>query len=360
MLRNGDLKEYFKPRELSIGPIYAADPGLFKKELKLKLVAHFISDQSDRTGDDLLEEIKNNIVDIKSYFDNKVIESYSSLFLDGCAMLGFIHIYMTRNLNAFNISNGQAFLIQQDLFLFENQIPYRVLEVLMWLDKKSRDETRDWEEEFLRFLRMSNVIAPNDSRNAMDKRFFHHEVSGTNKKPVHILDLNRRLLLPRDDSLSDDNKFLTLCHLRLPTLVVDDSTTRKLFNLASYEMCLPPDLEDCWVTSYINLLDLLIDSEQDVKDLRAVDIVRNCLSSDIEVAQLIDNKGSHCFTPSGDTYEHVKGEIEKHYKRKCAIWVAQICQTHFSSPWTIIALFVATTLHALTAIQTWFAVHPKN
>ena len=38
MLRNGDLKEYFKPRELSIGLIYNADPGLFKKELKLKFV----------------------------------------------------------------------------------------------------------------------------------------------------------------------------------------------------------------------------------------------------------------------------------------------------------------------------------
>lgn len=61
MLRNGDLKKYFKPRGLSIGPIYTADPSLFKKELKLKLVAHFISDQSDRTGDDLLEEIRNNI-----------------------------------------------------------------------------------------------------------------------------------------------------------------------------------------------------------------------------------------------------------------------------------------------------------
>ena len=78
-----------------------------------------------------------------------------------------------------------------------------------WLDKKSRDENRAWEEEFLRFIRTSNVIAPNDSRNTMDKRFLNHEVHGTNKKPVHILDLNRRMLLPReDDSLDDNNRFL--------------------------------------------------------------------------------------------------------------------------------------------------------
>ena len=155
-------------------------------------------------------------------------------------------------------------------------------------------------------------------------------------------------------------KFCITGQLRLPTLVVDDSTTRKLFNLVAFEMCLPPYHGDCWVTSYINLLDLLIDSEQDVKDLRAVDIIRNCLSSDIEVAELINNIGSLYLTPTFETYDVVKDKIEKHYKRRCAICMAQVCHTHFSSSWTIIALFVATTLLALTAIQTWFAFNPKN
>ena len=39
MLRNKEFEEYFKPMELSIGPLHAEDPKLFKEELKLELAA---------------------------------------------------------------------------------------------------------------------------------------------------------------------------------------------------------------------------------------------------------------------------------------------------------------------------------
>ena len=57
LLRNGNLKEYFKPKEWSIGPIHASDSTLYKKELKLKLAACFI-EESDRTGALLLEKLR--------------------------------------------------------------------------------------------------------------------------------------------------------------------------------------------------------------------------------------------------------------------------------------------------------------
>ncbi|GMN36959.1 hypothetical protein TIFTF001_042546 [Ficus carica] len=448
MLRNGDLNEYFRPRELSIGPIHAADSNLFKKELKLKLAAHFI----EATGikvDDLLEEFKREIkvivtyIDIekqkhtrkikaiKTYFDKEVIKSFNDeeelirlVFLDGCAMLEFIYGYVNQRLNLFDISNGQAALIQQDMFLLENQIPFRVLEVLMGLGKRG---TRAWEDDFLRFIRTSNIIVPDDSWKAIDMILLRRELY---KKPAHILDLNRRMLcigseyeiqqfLQRltccyiffflyvltlvccvmncfnksDDDPSDyrstkqtfrnvqelkaagimfkpsrsletilfHSRFTITGQLKLPTLVVDDTTARKFFNLVAFEMCLPTNKETkYWVTSYINLLDLLIDNEQDVKDLRTADTLRNGLSSDVQVAQLINLIGSKCFAPPKDAYGDVKNDIEKHYKRRCAIWMAQACHGHFNSPWTILALFAATTELVLTANQTWFAVNPKN
>ena len=137
-------------------------------------------------------------------------------------------------------------------------------------------------------------------------------------------------------------------------------------NLVAYEMCFHTNVEDKnvenrpWVSSYVNLLDLLIDNEQDVKDLRAAGILENRLSSDIEVAQLINRIGSNCFAPPEDTYRNVKDEIQKHYRRRCAIWTAQVCNTHFSSPWTILALFAATMILGLTAVQTYYAINPKK
>ncbi|XP_010095401.2 protein UXT homolog, partial [Morus notabilis] len=108
------------------------------------------------------------------------------------------------------------------------------------------------------------------------------------------------------------------------------------------------------------LLDLLIDNEHDVKDLRAAGVLRNSLSSDGEAAQLINRIGSNCFAPPVDKYEHVKYNIEKHYKRKCTIWTAQVWYAYFSSPLTVLALIAAAVVLVLTAVQTWYAVNPKN
>lgn len=111
----------------------------------------------------------------------------------------------------------------------------------------------------------------------------------------------------------------------------------------------------------MNLLDLLIENEQDFKDLKAADILRNNLNNNKDVAyKMIKSIGSRSFAPSKDTYAGVKKNIQKHCKSKCAIWMAEICEAHFSSPWSVMALFAATTVLVLTAVQTWYAINPKK
>ncbi|GMN68946.1 hypothetical protein TIFTF001_037998 [Ficus carica] len=305
MLQNEEFKQNFKPRELSIGPIHAADPDLFKKQLKLKLAAYFVKETSKRgeetgesgeeTGkrwDAVLEEIKAEIKDIKTCFDKEVIESYTCddeficlLFLDGCAMLGFMHCFVNRRLKELSISNGQAALIQQDLFLLENQIPFKILASLM-------------------------VI------------------------PLIICKLVcSKIRCEKPEKWSKKMSFRSVQEL-------------KIAGISSH-----PN-HDPWITSYVNLLDLLVDNEQDVKDLRAANVLRNCLSSDIDVANVINSIGSSCFAPSKDTYAHEKKKIQKHYRGRLAIWTDEVCRAHFSSPWTILALFASIMILVLTAVQT--------
>lgn len=147
-------------------------------------------------------------------------------------------------------------------------------------------------------------------------------------------------------------------HLKLPTLAVNESTVCKLLNLVAYEMCLD-DPKKHRVTSYLDFMDLLIDTEQDAKDLRAAHILRNRLSTDAEVAQVFNMIGSTYFSKKPDYYVDVKNKIEEHYKRKCAVWMAQVYSDHFGNPWTIVALLAAAIVLILTFIQTWYAIYPS-
>ena len=346
-------------------------------------------------------------------------------------MLEFIHSYVHLSLSVFDICIGQAALIQQDLFFLDNQIPLLVLEVLM-------DSTINWPcKANLQNDIFSFIFASNNSNFPRDSKDFKEPVFSPSRKPVHVLDLLRFVIVIHDMAITGCEMFLFCLRvlgccgagsllnfyrrhrsnfrnvpedwikkqsfrnvqelktvgirfkttpslmqvsfhsrfsgtgqLKLPTFVVDNSTPHLLFNLVTYEMSLPndetkkydpEDLNNSWVTSFVNLLDLLIDNEQDVKDLRAADILRNHLSSDIAAANMINSIGSYCFVPSTDTYEHTKYGIEKHYRRRCPVWMAQVCQSHFSSPWTILALLAATAVLALTVAQTYYTtVNPKK
>lgn len=457
MLRHAPYmkKKYFVPKELSIGPIYGADEHLFKKKLKLQLAARFISESGNEV-DSLFKKIQTELKKgIEAYFNielkkdreayfNKNVTSFPIekllrlVFLDGCTILGFIHIYVNKELKLLHISDGQAALIQQDMFLLENQIPFTVLDLMM-TSGGDENKNRKMKFAFFQFVcHMSNITFPRDP---IEMRFLHfHFVRHISSKmedsvkPVHILDVLREVILfdrhhhfgsiftvlpdifliacccvpillfgcvryfrrshgrlpkyyrqifrkqtfrnvqelktagirfmPCDSlsAVSFDSLFSITAQLRLPRLVVDGSTDRKLLNLVAHEICLPklhPNRQP-WVTSYVKLLDLFIDNEQDVKDLRAANIVQNRLCSDVKAAKMVNKMGSFCSEPLKDTYEEVEEKIEKHYESKFARWTTEICNSHFSSPLTILALFAATTVLVLTAIQTWYAVYPKK
>lgn len=453
MRENENKREYFKPREISVGPIHAGDSDLSKRELKAQLAKKLIKN-SNKPAEIFLENIKNNSKFLRKFFGKGIADSYTDddlaclLFLDGCAVLQFIYSWNSGNLKDFNISSIQATLIQQDLFLFENQLPFEVLKLLMTelINETEKEESfpakgTPFSYAIVKFVVANNICAPTEE---IDHLFDFRGMVGVldKKKPDHLLDLLRMVSVfgslkvdvedrddqeslikpilhppksflsrlacfskPRQPNIFDDVKgilkimcrnydrtfrtvqelkssgikmmpsnsrslrsvsFSTHCfgfrgHLKLPTLVVDDSTVRKLLNLVAYETCLD-DNNKRRVTSYLNFLDLLIDTEQDAKDLRAAHVLRNRLSSDDEVAQLFNTIGStYLISQSQDYYYAViKNQIEKHFNRNLAIWLAQLYNDHFSNPVTIVALVAAAVALALTIVQTVYAVNPKE
>ena len=75
-------------------------------------------------------------------------------------------------------------------------------------------------------------------------------------------------------------------YLKLPFLFIDDSTKLMFLNLVAYEMC-PDAPEDYADTSFLGLLDSLIDHPDDVKELRSKKMLEF-------LSVLKQNKIPHC------------------------------------------------------------------
>ncbi|XP_020229510.2 putative UPF0481 protein At3g02645 [Cajanus cajan] len=123
--------------------------------------------------------------------------------------------------------------------------------------------------------------------------------------------------------------------------------------------------------SFISFMDSLIDNAEDVKELRLSGIFSNLLRSDEDLANLFSELGVDLPTNNFSYWclcnavalskKHiaVKQQIEKHYTTKWKTWLAKAYNTHFSTPWTIIAFFAALLIVILTFIQTFFTIDPR-
>ncbi|KAK8688990.1 hypothetical protein V6N13_087721 [Hibiscus sabdariffa] len=141
-----DFIKYFKPRVISIGPIHHGDSTLHESEqLKLRLAAHFVKN----VGVDkeiLYGTIKSEISSLKECYDPKVLEPYDDeklawmLFLDGCAILqailqGSYYYESTNPSSKMMIKHDLLTFVYMDMFLLENQLSYRVLELVHEIDR---------------------------------------------------------------------------------------------------------------------------------------------------------------------------------------------------------------------------------
>ncbi|KAK7844541.1 upf0481 protein [Quercus suber] len=346
-----NFEKYCEPRVVSIGPIHHGKPKYrLAEENKLALANSFI-EESGKTDKELYMVIKNNIEQLRKCFDEEVIHNYNEealswmLFVDGCATLKFIDSVVHNNVKSFQIKNGQVAFVQQDLFLLENQLPYRILDDLI----KNSKEGKKLKESVQSFIDMQKEPPPN-------------------KEPVHLLDLLRNRLLgcthdiiPKSNEKerqsyrnvqelravgihlkSSDSSCLGNINftrnwisfygaiLSLPPILVDDSTGPKFFNLIAYEMC--PDFENDYGG-----------------------ILRNLLGSDEEVALVFNEIGTD-LVPNPEIYRDVRSKIQKYHEKKRMTYINEVIHNHFSSPWTVVAFIAALFALILSIAQTVYSI----
>ncbi|GLT91334.1 hypothetical protein SLE2022_092250 [Rubroshorea leprosula] len=419
------MDRYFKPISFSFGPLHhvkkLTQGSTFEKAEKFKrrLAAMFIS-YSGNQKEVLYENVKKEIHSLRNCYDPIEVvdwedEELAWMFLvDGCALLHFIFLDVKGAWEELGGKNAQSVFMIHDLFLLENQLPFQLLEILIYSciegpHKRRRSHQEELKDSIAKFINkpllspVKEISIPiydqGDSQTLQCQRQRQEE-------PVHLLALLRRKLIgqgvksqekPKEkDGLleklmrkwcSFDNKIrkpptfrnvkelkakgirfkpkekidgitdIDFSHrscmptLRLAPIVVNDETIPIWLNLIAYEIC-SDFINECEITSYIDFLESLIDSGEDVKELRDAGVLFNGLGSDENLAEMF-NKISQYLVPNPEKYESLKDRIQYRYNLAWASDVAYFYHTYFRTPWSFLLFLSAVAGLLMTALQTY-------
>lgn len=156
-----------------------------------------------------------------------------------------------------------------------------------------------------------------------------------------------------------ENNFLdikfTAGVMKIPGLDVSDDTEAVLRNIIAFEHYLSDD-QPKYVSDYAFFLRCLINSSKDVERLRRYGILTNFLGDDAIVSNMFNRLGQNIIRSSSFSYAVVLEDVNRHCGRRRNVWMENLRQNHFNSPWAFISVFAAAMLLFFTLIQTVFSV----
>ncbi|KAI3889456.1 hypothetical protein MKW92_032382 [Papaver armeniacum] len=390
-------KKAFKPRAVSFGPFHHGEDQLIPmEEHKHRALLRFLKrsnkpiesymDALDRVGKhlidsyDWLDEAPSN--DYRDQYGNYTDKFLELMMLDGCFMLeilrtasGIIDDYA---------SNDPIYSYHSKL----NLLPY-IKEICS--SSRTNSQCFFWTLYLL-------LILNEEFLNRIIIKFFAHNI---NYRQIigrcrHILDVYRKNLLqesgkkprkthaPSTNGHSECRRFdiirsarelyeagihlktsrtLSLKDisfsggvLRLPIIVVDDTTESTFLNLMAYEKFHDGEGND--VTACIFFMASIIDSAEDVSLLHSKGIIQNGLGNDNAAAKLFDELSMYVAPDPNSRLGKLHQEVNDYCVKRRNKWRANLIQTYFKSPWTIISLLAGVVLMALTFAQTIYTIYP--
>ena len=383
---------------VSIGPYYYKHKNLRKAQKLKSLQAEKFIKESNQGRNDLYDKIKTETPQLKKCYDNLEISKYTDnqlatmFLLDGCFLLHFIKCSSEEDgFSNLDFTNHEIAYIKQDLFLLENQLPYKVLKLLFKGAKISKPSMEEKIKDFV----ASHVPFPRGI-----------SVEKENQQPCHLLHYLQGVILNKPETSSPRQKqdkedkgrgrpkwdscknvqelrkvgihfkpsptsyltdisfkshFCTSGCLKLPIISINTSTMIIFLNLVAFESSntSKTTTNNHGIISYLCFLDSLIDRWDDVKELQAAGILHNFVGEQREVAQFFNNVCSK-LVPNRSAYKDVIRQIESHFERhNNSRWrngYIQFKQKYFSSPWSCIALLGAIIGLSLTGIQAYTSV----
>ncbi|KAL2316978.1 hypothetical protein Fmac_030854 [Flemingia macrophylla] len=386
-------KKAYKPQAVSFGPYHHGEEHLKEMEHhKHRSLIHFLKrckkpvEMLYHCMNEVVQELRDSYNPLDPIWMQDTPRFVQMMIVDGCFML---EVLRTNHDSAPNdyADNDPVFgqhgklhvvpYIKRDMLMLENQLPFMVLRILIQVETDN-NQVDEW-----LIKQIINFFSPGTTP----------EAGNLNVKCKHVLDLYRRTLIQqgpthptrvssatklwkhgggeiirsatelqdagirfrksRSRSLSDVSFMNGV--LRLPALVVDDTTEYMLLNLMAFERLHAGAGNE--VTAYVFFMDTMIDGEMDVAVLHRTGIVVNALGSDKAVAKLFNSLSRDVAVDGeGCVLDVVRMSVSNYCQKPWNIWRANLIHTYFRNPWAVVSLVAAVFLFALTIVQTVYTI----
>ncbi|KAK2661499.1 hypothetical protein Ddye_000073 [Dipteronia dyeriana] len=267
-----------------------------------------------------------------------VEEFVKILVLDGCFIIELFRkdaeeVIKDPDDPIFSVSCLLEFL-KHDLILLENQIPWPVLDRLFNMTMVPGGKSLI--ELALEFF--SNIPTQHRFRMATfplctENQRLWNQIQGV--APDSILDI-------RFNNGS----------LEIPPLLVQQTTETIFRNLISLEQCLPNCLPI--ITSYVKLMDNLIDTTEDVEILCDNDVLDNWLNPG-DATRFFNKLYSDAYVKTF-YYHDVCHKVNSYSKRWWPKWRYFYTHNYFTTPWAIVSQIVALIFLILGFLQTYYSI----
>ncbi|KAI3459561.1 hypothetical protein Pfo_016224 [Paulownia fortunei] len=396
----------YKPKAVSFGPYHHGKPELQLCQNAKRLTLQLFVEGSGKSPEFFKREVLKIIAGARSCYIEGSTDRYTDgefaemMLLDACFLIYYMDIVDTQNRRQLIVIHNYLgrlvyFLVNRDMFLLENQIPFRIVMLLINL----RYDKNTGEEAVSRFLHESiwGHYKQQENQDIQQQQIRDIQLQQRQHPPLHIFEAYRRVLVwdstpetqvqieenegidlkkihktfrsakdlkakgihfkPSDNKSLKAIKFNSFTfygQLELPVWFVSNLSKVFFLNMIAYELS-PNNLFDTTVTSYLTFMKSLIESPADVKELREKKILLTTLGSDEDVVRLF--RDMHTFEMDNYSFQlEVKQKIQEHYDSKAKTWKAELIHAYLSSPWSIIAWFAGLLLLILTFLQTYFTI----
>ncbi|KAL6654576.1 hypothetical protein ACP70R_008041 [Stipagrostis hirtigluma subsp. patula] len=346
--RIGRDRDYIAPGTVAIGPYYHGAPELQSMEkIKRRATDYFFHGSDELRGATYEKIIPIARMARGCYTDTDALEGISDdefvsmMFIDGCFLLQFVNTLSPRSGETslpISMIHPHLFGIMRDMMLLENQIPWPVIEFLMELKRISiGDLTHCLSSCLDALVSKEHVIVDFHEgykpthllcllRSCKVGRRVWEEPYSNNPKSVstsaaELAEIGIKLKASKTKQFSDMNivKGPFFAKLSLVPLSLDSVTTCWLVNMAAFEICAATSLaDDYYVNSYLSVVALLMNQEDDVRELRDRRIVQS-FSSDQQTLEFFKGLAPNLVT--GGAYWRLIADLEK-YKHKRRMWIS--------------------------------------
>ncbi|KAI3878487.1 hypothetical protein MKX03_007267 [Papaver bracteatum] len=403
-------KKAYEPQAVSFGPYHHGEDHLNQMEKhKHRALLHFLRrsnkpiesyiDALHRVGKhliasyDWLDEANN---DYRYQYGNCSDQFLQLMVLDGCFMLEILQTATgTINDYAFNdpiFSYRESLYImpyiRRDMLMLQNQLPMLLLDTLLAVETGGAESTttggKPKNKEFLNriiikfFTQKNSILSLGKCLHIIDvyrkhllqgprRKLLQTHLRGTDDHSEISFDVIRsardlyeagiRFKTSKTTSLRDISFRGGV--LRLPVIVVDDTTESTFLNLMAYERFRVGPGND--VTAYIFLMDKIIVSDKDVSLLHTKGIIQNAFGSHKAVAKLFNELSkdvTHMSLDPDSSLDMVHKNVNDYCNKKWNEWRANLIHTYFRSPWAILSVIAALLLMVLAFAQTMYTIYP--